>query len=167
MSSPISVSNFSSLLSGYFPSVYQYAFLWLIVIGTPVLTVIYDRNLYRGWMCPFGGMQEFISIIGRFKLRLKKTTVEIAQYFVYFLFWLSFIITFTTSNPGLGSFEPFGTLFSFKGIGIQWYLVSAALTGSFPIPKFWCRFFCPAGLVLRWISNARNNLMDGVKKWRT
>ena len=54
MNSPISVSNFSAILLGYFPSVYEQSFWWFLVVGTLLLTVIYGRNLYCSWMCPCG-----------------------------------------------------------------------------------------------------------------
>jgi polyferredoxin len=49
----------------------------------------------------------------------------------------------------LGNFEPFATLFSLRGLEVQWYLVTMALLGAFVIPKFWCRFFCPVGGFLK------------------
>ena len=64
------------------------------------------------------------------------------------MLWLALMITFVTSNPALGTYEPFAVLFSLKGLGIQWYLVSVAIIGAFMIPRFWCRFFCPVGLCL-------------------
>jgi uncharacterized protein with FMN-binding domain len=47
---PISVSNFSQIFLGYFPSIYEHAFWWLLVMGTLLLTLFYGRNLYCSWM---------------------------------------------------------------------------------------------------------------------
>ena len=71
------------------------------------------------------------------------------------------MITFLTSNPGLGTFEPFATLFSLKGAGIQWYMVSVAIIGSFFIPRFWCRFFCPVGLCLNQAGKVKTGFRKG------
>ena len=146
---PISVSNVASLSLGYFPNIQEYLFWYLLVVGTLLLTIIYGKNFYCSWICPFGAMQEFISIFGGVRLHLNQRTIHMARYMVYFLFWLSFMIMFITSNPSLGTFEPYATLFSLKGNGVQWYLVSIAIIGSFFIPRFWCRFFCPTGLILK------------------
>ena len=159
MQSSLSVSNFSSLLLGYFPSLYEQAFWWLLVIGTLLLTLFYGRNLYCSWMCPFGGMQEIITLIGGVKRHLSKKTIQIADYSVYFFLWLALMITFITSNPDMGTFEPFATLFGFKGVGIQWYLVSVAIVGSFLIPRFWCRFFCPVGAFLKQVLKLKRNFI--------
>ena len=146
---PISVSNFSQLLLGYFPSIYDQAFWWMLIVGTLLLTMLYGKNLYCSWMCPFGALQEFITLTGGVRLRLSKKIIKAAEYSVYFFFWLAFMIIFLTRNPAMGTFEPFATLFGFKGIGVQWYLVSVSVIGSFLIPRFWCRFFCPVGAFLK------------------
>jgi Na+-translocating ferredoxin:NAD+ oxidoreductase RnfG subunit len=160
---PISVSNFSQLLLGYFPSIYEHTFWWLLVVGTLLLTLFYGRNLYCSWMCPFGAMQEFITLIGGVRLRLSKKIIHAAEYSIYFFFWLAFMIIFLTSNPSMGTYEPFATLFGFKGIGIQWYLVSVALIGSFLIPRFWCRFFCPVGAFLKQVLKFQKAIVQKIQ----
>jgi Na+-translocating ferredoxin:NAD+ oxidoreductase RnfG subunit len=163
MNSPISVSNFSAILLGYFPAVYEQTFWWLLVVGTLLLTVIYGRNLYCSWMCPFGAMQEFITLIGGVRLRLNKKIIQAASYSVYFFFWLALMIAFLTSNPALAAYEPFATLFGFKGSGVQWYLVSVAVIGSFIIPRFWCRFFCPVGAILTQVLKLKKALAQKIR----
>ncbi|MBW2370235.1 MAG: hypothetical protein JRH15_20385 [Deltaproteobacteria bacterium] len=77
------------------------------------------------------------------------------------------MIIFITRIPAAGSYEPFGTLFGQKGIGVQWYLLSIAILGSFVIPRFWCRLFCPVGLFLIYLVNARKGVLNWVKKQTT
>jgi len=163
MNSPISVSNFSAILLGYFHSVYEQSFWWLLVVGTLLLTMIYGRNLYCSWMCPFGAMQEFITLIGGVRLRLSKKIIQVTNYSVYFFFWLALMIAFLTSNPALVAYEPFATLFGFKGTGVQWYLVSVAVIGSFLIPRFWCRFFCPVGAFLKQVLKFQKAIVQKIK----
>lgn len=158
INSPISISNISSLFLGYFPSIYDQMLWWLIVVGTLAMVLLYGKNVYCYWICPFGGMQEFISLIGGIKIKISKRVSSMLSYIVYFLFWFALMITFLTNNPSLGTFEPFAALFSFKGIGIQWYIVSLAIIGSFLIPRFWCKFFCPVGVFLNWVSKIKLRL---------
>ena len=157
---PISVSAFGALALGYLPSISGFLFWWLLVFGAILMAVMTGKNLYCTWVCPFGGMQEFIHIIGGVKIRVSQTIAWVAGKIVYLLFWLSFMIMFLSRNPALGTFEPFTVLFSFKGFGIQWYLVTIALAGSFIIPRFWCRFFCPVGLVLKKLTRAKRRAME-------
>jgi len=163
MNSPISVSNFAAILLGYFPSVYEQPFWWLLVVGTLLLTVVYGRNLYCSWICPFGALQELLTLMGGVRLRLSKKIIRAANSSVYFFFWLALMIAFLTSNPALAAYEPFATLFGFKGSGVQWYLVSVAVIGSFLIPRFWCRFFCPAGAFLGQVLKLKKTVVQKIQ----
>lgn len=161
--SPISVSAFGSLLMGYMPSISSNVLWWILFIGAILMALIMGKNLYCYWACPFGGIQEFIHRLGGFNTKVDHTINKIAGAVVYFLFWLSFMLMFLSTNPAVGTFEPFAVLFSFKGYGIQWYLVSIAIFGSFFIPRFWCRFFCPVGLALTSISKIKRKILKLIK----
>lgn len=164
MKSPLSMANFTSLLLGYFPSFHGHPFWWILVGGVLLTTVLMGRNRYCSWMCPFGALQEFLTLLGGIKMSPGRAASRKAGYLVYFLFWLSLMITLLTRNPGLGTFEPFGTLFSFKGIGIQWYLLLGAVFGAFIIPRFWCRFFCPVGFILVRLARVRGSVLKALPK---
>ncbi|WP_299523746.1 4Fe-4S binding protein [uncultured Lutibacter sp.] len=51
-------------------------------------------------------------------------------------------------------------LFSLEGVGIQWYILPAALIGSLFFSNFFCRFFCPVGGALRWVQKMRKVVLD-------
>ncbi len=159
LSVPISISAFGSLLMGYVPAVTTHLFWWLLILGAILMALIMGKNLYCSWACPFGGIQEFIHRLGGVNTKINPAVKRIASKAVYFLFWFSFLIMFLTSNPAMGTFEPFAVLFSFKGNGLQWYLVSIAIFGSFIIPRFWCRFFCPVGLALKTMAKAKKQIV--------
>jgi Na+-translocating ferredoxin:NAD+ oxidoreductase RnfG subunit len=156
MNRPISLSNMTSILLGYLPSAHEQLFWWLLVVGVLLLTLVMGKNFYCYWMCPFGGMQEFVTKIGGVRFRLSKKVTGVVKYTAYLLLWLALMITFLTGNPAMGTFEPFATLFSLKGVGVQWYLVSVTIVGSFFIPRFWCRFFCPVGVCLNRVGKVKS-----------
>jgi len=167
LNSSVSLANLASLLMGYAPPLNENPLWWMIVVGTLLIIAGYGKNLYCGWMCPFGGVQDYISITGGLKLTMNEQVTRAAGRLVYFLLWMSLMIIFVTRNPAVGSYEPFGTLFGQKGIGVQWYLLSIAILGSFAIPRFWCRFFCPVGLSLLYLVKARKSTLNWIKKWTT
>ena len=101
---------------------------------------------------------------GKIFSRLSKEIIQAAEYSVYFFFWLAFMIIFLTNNPAMGTYEPFATLFGFRGIGIQWYLVSVAVIGSFLIPRFWCRFFCPVGAFLKQLLRLKRSFLTKIQR---
>jgi NosR/NirI family nitrous oxide reductase transcriptional regulator len=164
LNASISVANLTSLLMGYAPPLNENLLWWLVVVGTLLIIVGFGKNLYCGWMCPWFGLQEYISIIGGLRLKMNEKAARMAGRLVYFLLWMSLMIIFTTRNPAAGSYEPFGTLFGLKGIGIQWYLLAIALLGSLAIPRFWCRFFCPVGLSLFYLVKARKGTLSCITK---
>lgn len=163
LSMPISVSAFGTILMGYLPSFSGYLFWWLLVLGALLMTLVMGKNLYCGWACPFGGMQEIISKIGGVKIKVSSKMNRMASKIVFGLFWSSLMIMFLTNNPANGSFEPFAVLFSFKGLGVQWYLVTVAIAGSFLIPRFWCRFFCPVGFALNTLAKTKKQIIGRIK----
>ena len=153
----ISISNIGSLLLGYVPPPHEQLFWWLLVVGVLGLTILLGKNFYCAWMCPFGGMQEFITRVGGLNVKVSGPLEKVLRGMVYLLLWFALMIIFITRNPALGNFEPFAVLFSLHGLGVQWYLVTLALLGAFVIPKFWCRFFCPVGGFLKqvvWLKRA-------------
>jgi len=166
LSAPISISAFGALLMGYVPSISGQFFWWLLVSGAILMAVILGRNLYCTWACPFGGIQEFIHRAGGMSVRVHPAVTRWATKIVYFLFWLAFMVMFLTDNPAIGTFEPFAALFSFKGSSLQWYLVSVTIFGSFIIPRFWCRFFCPVGLVLKKLAKTQKQILKRVPPQR-
>jgi polyferredoxin len=97
---------------------------------------------------------------------LRKEVLKNARRMIFFLSWLALMLIFLSTYPALGSYEPFSMMFSLSGMGIQWYILPLSLFGSFLIPQFWCRLFCPVGLYLTELVRIRrkaSDLLSGVK----
>ena len=167
LSNPISLSSFSALLLGYFKPLKEELFWWLLVGGSLLMTLVLGKNLYCSWLCPFGAIQEMVAKLGGISVRLDKKFVRYVKYLSYFLTWLALMVIFTTSNGPLGSYEPFGTIFGYQGVGAQWFILPVVILGSFVLPMFWCRFFCPVGVVLNLTGIVRrtvNRMMGSSKR---
>lgn len=158
---PISISNIGAIFLGFTPSLHEQPFWWLLVVGVLLLTLILGKNFYCFWMCPFGGLQEYITKLGGAKFGPSKKLAKKLMQLVYLLTWFALMVILLTSNPSMGNFEPFAVLFSLKGLGVQWYLVSLTLLAAFFIPRFWCRFFCPVGVVLQIAAKTKMKLRSG------
>jgi len=157
-SAPLSLANISALMLGYVPSFMDNTFWWLLVAGTLLMTFLYGRNLYCLWLCPFGAIQEFTSKISDINIKLNRTFLKRIRYLPHVLVWAALMMIFLSSNPCIASYEPFTTLFGLEGIGVQWYLLPLVIIGSFLIKRFWCRFFCPVGILLQYTCRARHSL---------
>ncbi len=166
----ISLSNIAALLLGYFPSIIEKAFWWILVGGTLLMILLYGKNLYCYWLCPFGAIQEFATKIGGININLSRRTIAVAKYIGPFLTWLALMIIFMTSNTTLATYEPFATIFGLRGTSVQWFIMPTVILGSFLITRFWCRFFCPVGVVLRITLRIRTQVkarLKGLMKWKT
>ncbi len=143
----IDVANLSM---GRIPSVNSNPY-WYLLIGVAVLTTLLWGQVYCGYVCPYGALQEFISRIGRF-LRLRG----------YALRWLDMRMRyakFVLAAAALGafwltddlvwvSFNPMQRFFEFDGSAWLGLLAVASLIGALFYYRFWCRYLCPMGAIL-------------------
>jgi hypothetical protein len=158
LNSSLSIAHFGSLLLGYFPQVKIHAFWWILVVGTLMTAFLLKRNLYCYGLCPFGNLQELNSRISGINIHLNSKILKITKYMSRFLTWLALILIFLTTKPYMGAYEPFPVLFGLEGIEIQWFILPVIILGSFVFTRFFCRFFCPVGVVLNFTIKARRKL---------
>jgi polyferredoxin len=137
---------------------------WIMMIGALGSVVVFGRNIYCHQICPFKVVQDLLQKISGIQLRIKPTVQRKARTLIFTLSWAALMLIFLSAHPALGSYEPFAMMFSLEGLGIQWYILPAALLGSFFVPQFWCRLFCPVGLFLNEGVRARRSLK---KRWQT
>lgn len=124
----------------------------VLVVSVLVFCLLIRKNLYCTWICPFGAAQEIIfKASGSKNPRIDKNLREKIGRFSRILAAAALITGIAAGNPGLTSFEPFPTLFGFNGGAMQWLLLALILIGAFFIERFWCRFFCPVGIINTWM----------------
>jgi polyferredoxin len=78
--------------------------------------------------------------------------------------WTALMLIFLSAHPTMGSYEPFSMMFSLTGTGVQWYILPMSLIGSFFVLNFWCRLFCPVGMILNDSVRARRSVLRLVRK---
>ena len=61
--------------------------------------------------------------------------------------WAAIVIALLLRNPGLTSYEIFGTLFSLTGSMMQFILLGIVLIAALFIRRPWCAYLCPLGPV--------------------
>ena len=133
--------------------------------------VIVGHNIYCHQICPFKVVQDLMQKLSGIKLRIKPELQRKSRMLIFFLSWIALMLIFLSTHPALGSYEPFAMMFSLEGLGIQWYILPAALIGSLFVPSFWCRLFCPVGLylneIVRFRRSIRDRMMGGKSKSKT
>lgn len=159
---PVSISNIAALLMGHVPDIRSNLFWWMLVPGSMSMVIVFRKNLYCSWLCPFGAIQELISKTGGMNIFVSKRIQKWLKTTAKAMAWLLLIFAFYTGNAANATVEPFATLFGLMGNSFQWYLVSITIGGSFLIPRFWCRFFCPAGVCYNKMAGVRRVVTKGI-----
>ncbi len=158
LNTAISIGNISQILLGFVPNIKENIFWWILVGGALFMPLVLKKNLYCSCVCPFGVLQDYTAKLSGINIVMSKKSVRFAKTIAAFLTWLALVIIFITSNPALGTYEPFATFFRLEGMGIQWYILPAVVLGSFILTRFFCRFFCPVGVVLNIMIKSRQSL---------
>jgi predicted membrane-bound spermidine synthase len=128
--------------------------MFLFIIGIPFLVLVFG-NLYCGYICPFGAAQELISYIlpGRFKPPLSSNSMRKARFVKYIILLIVVIVFFASRDRTTLTADPLISVFGLRLTAGDFrsallLIVAAALIGSLFWPRFWCRYFCPAGAFL-------------------
>lgn len=134
--------------------------LWSFVALTILL---WGRGIFCGWLCPFGAIQELMSKLAD-KIHIEPRTFPPAVHerllVIKYLILVALVVlslnSVATAAPFL-EIEPFKTSINFK-FQREWYysiyaigLIAASLFAS----KFYCRYICPLGALLSFISRIR------------
>ena len=163
----LSLANISGIFMGYIPSPQQHPMWWIMMIGVLGSIVFLGRNIYCQQICPFMVVQDLAQKISGVKMKIDSRFQKRARTLIFFLSWVALMLIFLAAHPALGSYEPFAMMFSLEGLGIQWYILPASLLGSFFVPRFWCRLFCPVGLYLNELVRLRRRVRGWFPKNKT
>jgi len=140
---PLTISDINKLLLGFWPQ-WQTNLYWYLLIGGILFVFTADnKNPYCEWFCPFGAAQECMGALGGAKPRLSGRYKRTLTWLQRGLAWLAVLLAVLLRNPGLTSYEIFGTLFDLKGTTLQFALLGIILITSLFIRRPWCSYLCP------------------------
>lgn len=121
---------------------------WYMLAAFIVITSLLWGQVYCGYICPFGALQELIGDLGR-RLGWKDSAMSwldrAARYMKYVLLSAALCAYWITQETAWISFNPMQHFFAFKFSQVMAVLVMVVLIGSAFYFRFWCRYFCPAG----------------------
>ena len=137
-----------------------------IVLGAGLLIgVLLAGAAFCGWICPFGSLQDGLTWV-REKLRLREVRVPVKvdrwlRYGRFVILGLILFQTISTVKLWFSGYDPYRTIFGLGWLfefnwAEQWpaYTVAAVVvTGSFLVPRAWCKYACPLGGVQSLLGN--------------
>jgi NosR/NirI family nitrous oxide reductase transcriptional regulator len=127
--------------------------LWIFVLGT---LLVWGRSTFCGWLCPFGALQEIISVlanrVGVHQRRLRTAVDAKLKWIKYAV--LATIIGSLFVAPSFAELavkiEPFETAISFFFVRDWPYIAWATLCLGLGVLVYrgYCRYICPLGAAL-------------------
>lgn len=161
---PLTIANINQLLMGFWPA-WQNNLYWYLLIGGILFVFTADnKNPYCEWFCPFGAAQECLAVVGGAKVRSPGQFKEYLKWLQRGLAWLAIVLALTFRNPGISSYEVFGSLFDLMGSSFQFALLGIVLLASLFIKRPWCTYLCPLHPVEELIRMIRRWLVELWKK---
>ena len=120
-----------------------------LLLALPVAALFFG-NVYCGYVCPFGALQELLSELCPERARIvpRKRIWRYTRCVKYVLLFLTVVGFALTGDMASLAGDPLVTVFSGSAGRLVWILVAAVLLLSIYFRRFWCRNLCPAGAFL-------------------
>jgi len=137
-----------------------------LLLGVPLL-VFFSGNIYCGYLCPFGALQELLGLMipKRYKPKLSLHTVTSGRFLKYGLLFVLVLAFFVRQDRQVPSADPLVSFFNlrFWSQGIMtstgFIIALVVLAGGLFVTRLWCRYLCPTGAFLSLF-----NLVAGLKR---
>ncbi len=160
LNSQYSTEQVMGLLAANLPSPGLTATFLLAVVVPGLLLLV--GNLHCGYLCPFGALQEWLSMVvpARMRPRVSRGAVQKARVVKYVVLVVFVAVFFLTRDKSVYGRDLLLSFFDWRSWGQwlrdSWHTKAIAilagtgllLAGLLLFPRFWCRTLCPAGAFL-------------------
>jgi len=161
---PVTLASITRFTLGYWPR-WQTDLYWYFLIGGILLVFTIDnKNPYCRWFCPFGAAQECMAVIGGARAQVSRRVSDILKWVPRLLALVAVLVGIYYRNPGLASYEVFGTLFELLGSNLQFVVLGLVLIASLFVLRPWCNYLCPIGPVVGLIRVVREAVKEPWRK---
>ena len=134
---------------------------WYIMAVPALILPVFFGRLYCSYLCPFGAMTEFLGRLFRSPLGVKPKWDRRLRRVKYGVLVALAVLFALTRNIGLLYVEPFADTFALAFLAehgevisrLAWVLFILAV--SLFVTRFFCRYFCPAGAAMAFLTRHR------------
>lgn len=150
LNSLVTEMDLVNLSQGHWASLSENPQHWLLLAFVLVSAVLFGQ-VWCGYLCPFGALQEFVSRLGRL-LGLRSYVnrpLETRMRFLKFVLLALMLSAVWLADDGYwASFNPMQHSFSGRMEGWMILLLVLTLVATLFHYRFWCRYLCPFGAFL-------------------
>lgn len=163
---PLTIAMIIALLSGYWPDWHNNLYWYMLIGGIIFVTTVEAKNPYCHWFCPFGASQECLAAATRVKPYYARDLTEPLKWLQRLLALTAIVLGLVLRRPGVASYEPFATLFDFRGTTIAWIFLIVVIFASLLTYRPFCRYLCPLDPVVDFIATGRRWIKETWTRWR-
>jgi uncharacterized protein with FMN-binding domain len=144
---PLTLVDINKLIMGYWPDMYNQIYWYILIFGIVLVFLTTGRNTYCKYICPFGAVQECVGAIGGAKALHSRTFTRIFQWTRKLVVLLAIMLALIYRNPGMSSYEVYGTLFNLLGTNFELFFLLFVLSFALFIKRPWCNYLCPIPVI--------------------
>ncbi len=159
--------SFSRIAGWAAASLPEYASVGILLLAAVAFLApaLFGRNVYCGQVCPYGAVQEWIGAVSRCRGRVPPGVRRVLRWTPLILALLIVAATWTDLGWDPSEVEPFG---AFR---LPWRACAASavaaigLAVSAVVPRGFCRYGCPTGLLLSAVQSRGRADRFGCRDW--
>ncbi len=155
----ITLSRISAMINGFFPSIFNELYFYLLIIGGLLFVLIANKNIYCNSVCPFGTAQDLLALTGNAK--------SIRPKFHNYLKWIQslvalgvLLVSLAYNNPTIAQYEVFGAFFQLTANYLLFGLLIFVIILSLFIKKPWCNYMCPIDSVFGFVKLTKKSVIQ-------
>ncbi|MBE0672481.1 MAG: FMN-binding protein [Anaerolineales bacterium] len=163
---PFTIAQVISLLSGYWPDWHNNLYWYILIGGIIFVTTVDAKNPYCNWFCPFGAFQECLAQVTNAKLYRPRKWSAFFKWLQRGLAFTAVLLGLALRRPGVAGYEPFATLFDFRGNSIEVVFLVIIVLASLLMYRPFCNYLCPLDPVYDFIAESRRWVREGWMAWK-
>ena len=150
LNTPITEVDLVNLLQGHAATPAENPQRWLL-LGFIAITALAFGQVWCGYLCPFGALQELVSRLGRglgLRAYPDRRAEGVLRTLKFVLLAGVLLAVLGTGDGEWASFDPMQHLFGGRIGGWMLLLAVLVLAACLVYVRFWCRYLCPIGAFL-------------------